>query len=141
MKRLRRHKFFVNKDVQLRYIGLIVISLLLLLTGLYCLMYYSVFSQILIPEAIAATLLPAMKKVNITVLLTAPFMLFIILRIALVYSNRIIGPIPRLEKELDRVIAGDYSVRVKTRDKDALKSLVKKINTVLENIDKEHGRT
>jgi signal transduction histidine kinase len=121
--------------VQYTFIGMVVVPLVLLLAALYYLIYYSVFSQMLIPEAVAVTLLPAMKSVNIVVLITLPVLLFILLRAALIYSNRIIGPIPRLERELDRALAGDYSVRIKARDKDELRNFISKINSLLEKLD------
>lgn len=136
MAEIKRHKYLVNKIFQLRYMGLVVIPLILLLTALYYLIYYSVFTEMLIPEAIVVTLLPAMKKVNLILLATVPIFLFLILRTALVYSNRIIGPVRRLEQELDKVIEGDYSVRLKTRHKDELRAFVNKINMLLEKVDK-----
>lgn len=131
----KRRRYLVKKGMQFRYISLVVIPLLLLLSALYYLIYYSVFNQILIPEALATTLLPAMKKVNIVVVVGLPILLFFILRAALVYSNRIIGPVPRLERELDKAIAGDYSVRLKARDRDELNTFVNKINILLEKVD------
>ncbi len=136
MEKRKRRRYLVNKGFQFRYMGLIVVPLILLLTALYYLIYYSVFNQILIPEAIATILLPAMKKVNIIAGGALPIFLFAILRTALIYSNWIVGPIPRLERELDKVIAGNYSIRIKARDNDELKSLVNKINMVLEKFDK-----
>ena len=137
MKEMKRKRYLVNKSVQFRYMGLVGIPLVFLLAGLYYLIYYSVFSQMLIPEAIAVTLLPAMKKVNFIVAIAVPAALFFILRRALVYSNRIVGPIPRLERELDKVIAGDYSIRIKARDKDELSGFVNKVNILLEELEKE----
>lgn len=136
MRQIRRRVYLVNRPVQFRYMGLVAIPLVSLLAALYYLMYYSVFSEMMIPEAIVATLLPAMKKVNIVLVLAIPVLLYLILRIALIYSNRIVGPLPRLEKELDKVIAGDYSIRVKARDKDELNGFVNKVNLLLEKIDK-----
>ena len=136
MAEIKRQKYLVNKIFQLRYMGLVAIPLIILLTALYYLIYYSVFTEMLIPEAIAVTLLPAMKKVNLILLATVPIFLFLILRTALVYSNRIIGPVRRLERELDKVIEGDYSVRLKTRHKDELRAFVNKINMLLEKVDK-----
>ena len=136
MEKIKRRRYLVNKDFQFRYMGLIVVPLVLVVTALYYLMYYSVFNQILIPEAIATILLPAMKKINIVAGGAMPIILFGILRTALIYSNWIIGPIPRLERELDKVIAGDCSIRIKARNNDELKSLVNKINMVLEKFDK-----
>ena len=136
MKKRKRRKYLVKKITQFRYMGLVAIPLITLLVALYYLIYYSVFNQMLIPEAIVTTLLPAMKKVNVTVAITGPILLSLILRTALVYSNRIVGPVPRLERELDKVIAGDYSVRIKARDNDELKALINKINMVLEKVDR-----
>ncbi len=135
MRDRKRRKFLVDKKVQFRYMGLVAIPLVALLAGLYYLMYYSVFNEMLIPEAIVATLLPAMKKVNVMAAIIMPVLLFIIVRIALIYSNRIIGPISHLERELDRAIAGDYSVRLKARDNDELNKFINKINMLLEKVD------
>ncbi len=133
---MKRRRYLVDRPVQFRYMSLVAIPLVILLAGLYYLIYYSVFNQILIPEAIVTTLLPAMKKVNIVAVFAIPVSLFIILRMALIYSNRIIGPIPRIARELDKVLAGDYSVRLRARDKDELSSFINKINLLLEKIDK-----
>ena len=143
MKSIKRKKYLVSKPVQFRYMGIVVVPLLLLLSGLYYLIYYSVFNEMLIPEAIAVTLLPAMKKVNMVVAISGPILIFAILKLALIHSNRIIGPIPRLEKELDKAIAGDYTIRVKARDKDELSSFINKINLLLEKIQErdEPGRS
>ncbi len=135
MKNIKRRKYLVNKPMQFRYMGLVIIPLVVLLAALYYLIYYSVFSEMVIPEAIAATLIPAMKKVNLITVIAAPILLFFILRAALIYSNWIIGPLPRLERALDKVLAGDSSIRVKVRDRDELGTLVKKINAVLEKVD------
>ena len=131
-----RRRYLVDRPVQFRYMGLVVIPLIFLSAALYYLIYYSVFNQMLIPEAIVMTLLPAMKKVNIVTMITAPIILYLILRITLIYSNRLVGPIPRIERELDKVIAGDYSIRIKARDKDELNRFINKINLLLEKIDK-----
>jgi len=135
MNQMKRRKYLVNKAVQFRYMGLVALPLVSLLAGLYYLIYYSVFNEMLIPEAITATLLPAMKKVNIIAAVAMPVLLFIILRRALIYSNRIVGPIPRLEREIDRALAGDYSVRIKARDKDELTRFVNKVNSLLEKLE------
>lgn len=140
MKKIIKRRYLVKKDMQLRYMALVAIPLIMALSGLYYLMYYAVLSQILIPEGVSAMLLPAMKKVNTVVAISLPVILFIILRVALVYSNRIIGPVPRIEREIDKVLAGDYSLRLEVRDKDELNNFVKKINLLLEAVEKEKRR-
>lgn len=137
MIKIKRRRYLVKKDMQFRYMALVAMPLIMALAGLYYLMYHAVLSQILIPEGVIAMLLPAMKRVNIVVAISLPVILFIILRAALIYSNRIIGPVPRIEREIDKVLAGDYSLRLKVRDNDELRHFVKKINMLLEEIKKE----
>ena len=133
---IRRRKYLVNKPMQLKYMSLVAIPLLMLLAGLYYLIYYAVFNEMLIPEAVVATLLPAMKKVNIILLISAPVILVLILRRALIYSNRIVGPLPRIEREIDKVLAGDYTVRIKARDNDELNEFINKVNLLVEKIER-----
>jgi signal transduction histidine kinase len=119
--------------------GLAVVPLVMLSALLYYLIYYSVFSHMLIPEAVVATLVPAMRNVNIIIALTFPFVLYAVVRLSLIYSNRIVGPIPRLERDLDKIIAGDASIRMKVRDKDELQGFVTKVNALLEKLEKVHS--
>jgi len=137
MDKAIRRTYLVNKPVQYRYMGIVGIPLVILCGALYYLMYYAVFNEMLIPEAVASTLVPAMLKVNKIVFIIGPIALYFILRAALIQSNRIVGPMPRLEKELEKAIAGDYTVRLKTRDKDELGSLVNKVNQLLASLDKK----
>ncbi|MFC1709071.1 hypothetical protein ACFL2J_03305 [Candidatus Omnitrophota bacterium] len=132
MEKAKRRKYLINKVFQLRYMGMTIIPLFALLLAMYYLIYFCVLNQMLIPEAVAVTLLPAMKKVNIVIAIAGPALFLIILRMLLIYSNRIIGPVSRLEKELDKFIAGDRSVRITTRQQDELKTFVEKVNKVLE---------
>ncbi|MFH1622360.1 MAG: hypothetical protein ABIA97_04485 [Candidatus Omnitrophota bacterium] len=133
MKSVRRRKYLVNKFFQFRYMGMTIIPLIALLLTLYYLIYYCVLNQMLIPEAVAVTLLPAMKKVNMAIAVTGPILFLIILRMLLIYSNRIIGPVQRLEKQLDMFIAGDRSIRIAARKNDELRNFVAKVNSVLES--------
>lgn len=141
MKKIKRRKYLVVKNVQFRYIRLVLIPLIVFLTALYCFIYYSIFRQMLIPEAVATTLLPAMKNVNLGLVVAGPILLFLVFRSALIYSNRLVGPLPRLEKELDKAISGDSSIRIKARNNDELRGFIEKINTLLEVYDRSCSRT
>ena len=65
-KARRRRKYLVSKAVQFRYMRLVIIPLIVLLTALYCFIYYCVFRQMLIPEAVATTLLPATTRTSVS---------------------------------------------------------------------------
>jgi len=74
------------------------------------------------------------------------FLVFILIQIAanaalltIIFSTlqKTIGAFPRIEKNLEQVIAGNYSIRIGVRQKDNehVASLVSKINKVLEVLE------
>jgi len=65
----------------------------------------------------------------------------IILLITIVFFlHRTVGPLDRIENELEKVINGNYSVRITVRKKDILYSLIEKINKVLEILSKKANK-
>lgn len=57
--------------------------------------------------------------------------IFIFLTTMFLLLHRSLGPIPRLETNLDRVINGDYALRLSIRKSDIIHSFVDKINKVI----------
>lgn len=136
----RRKRFLVKKELQFRYLRLILIAIILPTLLVVGCLYYLVFSlmaeQLGIPESIAYNLTPVFKKVNFILLFGVPIISILLLFWGLLISHRIAGPIYRLEKELDRIAKGDLSVRIKIRRKDELHSIAEGINKVLDRINK-----
>ncbi len=137
----RRIRFLVKKGMQFRFLGLILISVLLptLLVGacLYWLIFSMMAQQLGIPESIAYNLPPVISRVNGILIVGLPVLLLLLLGWGLLLSHRIAGPIYRLERELDRIAReGDFSVRLKLRRNDELGSVADGINKVLERIEK-----
>ena len=56
------------------------------------------------------------------------------------FLHRTVGPLDRIEAELEKAIKGNYSIRITVRKKDVLYSLIEKINKVLEILSKEANR-
>ena len=52
--------------------------------------------------------------------------------IGVFYSHRIIGPVYRINRDLQRVLDGEEDVRIKLRDKDQFKGLAGRVNTLLD---------
>ena len=50
-------------------------------------------------------------------------------------AHRGLGPLSRVEKVLDKVIAGDYKQRIGAREKDILFSFITKVNKLIEILD------
>jgi signal transduction histidine kinase len=50
--------------------------------------------------------------------------------------HRTLGALPRMEETLDKVIKGDYSLRINIRKEDIMRSFVDKLNKVCELLQK-----
>ena len=98
-------------------------------------LYYLIFNmlawQLGIPEAVAYNLIPVARKVNLIIIVVLPVTVFILWSIALELSHRIVGPIFRLEKELDERIAGTKKGAIRFRRKDEFKAIADKINKLI----------
>ena len=54
----------------------------------------------------------------------------------LILSHRLAGPIYRLEKDLADIAKGNFSIRIKFRKKDELRSIADGINKILDEMEK-----
>ena len=135
MENNKRRKKFIGTSVQNKTLVLVfaaaVVPAALVGICLYYLMFNLLAWQLGIPEAVAYNLIPVARKINIIVAVILPVALLAIWFMALELSNRIAGPIYRLEKELDRIISGEKSTHIKLRKNDELKSLADKINRLM----------
>jgi len=91
--------------------------------------------QLGIPESIAYNITPVLGKINLILLFGLPVIAVAVLFWGLLISHRIAGPVYRLEKELDKIAKGDFSLRIKFRRKDELASVAAGINKVLDKIE------
>ena len=136
-----RKYFLVRNRLERRYLRLIALSLILptLITG-SCL-YYVIFNlmaeQLGIPEVVAYHLLPVVKKVNLVLTISLPIVFLILFSIGLALTRSLVGPIERLEGELEEIVSGNLSRKLKLRKRDALKPLVANINMLLEKIKRK----
>ena len=137
---VKRRQYFIKGPIQSRYLILLVISMLiptLLVAGcLYYLIATLMAQELGLPESIYGHLIPVLKKINVYLAVGLPLVFTAIFFYAVLISHRLAGPIFRLEKDLDRIIAGDHSVRIRFRTKDRLDNLAQKLNQVLEKLPK-----
>ena len=68
--------------------------------------------------------------------------LFITVMLIMVFklTHRYYGPLVSIERFVEHVTAGDYSVRCKIREKDELHDLVVKLNEMADVLEKRHGK-
>jgi uncharacterized C2H2 Zn-finger protein len=130
-----RKKKFIGTSVQKKLLFLIfssaVIPMSIATIGLYYLVFNLLAWQAGLPEEIAYSLGPVVRKINMIMLIALPVIMLLLWIIALEISHRIAGPLFRLEKELDDHIAGKEHGHIKLRPKDELKALVEKINKLI----------
>ena len=140
-----RKRIFSGKPAQFRYLVLLLVSMLapLLIVGgcLYYLIFMVMADQLGIPESIAINLFPVIQKINIIIVLGMPPIIIAMILWGAFLSHRFVGPLERLENELDRIArSADYSRRIVLRKTDDLKPIADKINGLLDAVQrKPHG--
>jgi len=135
MEKIRRKKKYMGSSFQKKLLVLIFVSAVIPTAIVSAVLYYLIFNllawQIGIPEAIAYNLIPVLKRINLIIFISLPVVFFLIWLMAMELSHRIAGPLFRLERELEERIAGKGQGYIRLRPKDELKTLVDKINRLL----------
>ena len=135
----RRKRYFIKAGLQLRYLRLVLLAIILPVflfsACLYYLIIYLMAQQLGIPESIFYNITPVVNKINIILLIGLPVISLLILFWGLIISHRIAGPLYRLERELERIAQGDFSLRIRLRRRDELISIAQGINKVLDRIE------
>lgn len=139
IKRSIRKKLFTNEPAQLKYLALLMVSMLVpaVLVGgcLYFLIFNVMADQIGIPEYIAYNLTPVINKINVVLLFGFPVLALLVFVWGAILSHRFFGPLERLSKEIDDMAdKGDYSNKLMIRKHDELKPLVSSINRLVSRV-------
>ncbi|KJJ84354.1 methyl-accepting chemotaxis [Candidatus Omnitrophus magneticus] len=139
-KTFRRRKYLIAPKFQFKYVGYIIgfIYLGALIAG--CTVYYTLWNTLgnklalVYPTDRLLDLFNNTKAV-LAIRLLAITPIFIILGIRL--SHRIAGPIYRMDKYIDALIRGDYSIGLTLRKHDELKPLAQKLDTLCAHLKEE----
>ncbi len=133
-----RTQWVLNHPLQMKFLFVVIVAMLfpMLVFGfcLYKLVLNLLARQMAFPEAINANIMPVIEKVNALLIIIVPFMTAVVLWLAVGISHRFVGPIERIEKDLDQILGGDKAHRIRIREKDDLKAIALKINTLLERL-------
>lgn len=134
----RRKRYFIKRELQSRYLKLILVAIILptflFSACLYYLIFYLMAEQLGVPESIAYNLIPVLHKINLILVVGLPIISVAILFWGLIVSHRIAGPVYRLEKDLERMEKGELGLRIKIRKKDELGSIAEGINRLLDKV-------
>lgn len=99
--------------------------------SIYYLIFDTLKMQMSLPGVIGCNLAPVFLKVNFVITVAIPIILVLIWLAALKLTHRIAGPLYRIEKDLEEILAGEKTDLIQLRPKDELHSLVAKLNKVL----------
>ena len=135
-----RIKFITSNPLQLKYLVLILLSILVPLFFVGGCLYYIIFQimaeQLAIPESIAYNLLPVLRKINFILIVGLPPIVVLLFIWGAMLTHRLIGPLERLEDDLKKIDEGDYSVRLSLRKDDDLKPVADVVNNIIDKLIK-----
>lgn len=135
--KFKRTKYLVSTKLQLRYVGIIL--LLMLVTALICsyIIYYTV--MVLMGEKLSnvypqGRLIAIINTVNLRILFSLLLITPMVTVIGIYLSHKIAGPIYRIEKFLGDMAAGNFASRIVLRKGDELMSVADKINVLSDSL-------
>ncbi|MBN1872116.1 MAG: methyl-accepting chemotaxis protein [Candidatus Omnitrophica bacterium] len=131
-----RNFLVVQSRLERHYLRLIALAIILPTVIVGSCMYYVIFNlmaeQLGIPEVISYHLLPVVEKVNIVLIISLPVIFLVLFSIGRIIARNLVGPIERLENELELIIKNRSTERLRVRENDRLRRLVEDVNTLLE---------
>jgi len=138
--RQKRKQLIVNPGVQYKLLCLILVSVLiptlLTFTSLFFLIQSIIVEAQIESEVVYSALMFLTHKVFIILFLGFVFITVLLLTWSLIFIHRIVGPLFRLEKELDKVIDGKTISKIRFRKHDSFKALADKINILIDRAQK-----
>jgi len=134
-------KFFINEPAQIKILGMLLISIVVPVffvgTYLYLLIFNIINNMPETPGFVAASLDPVLHKTNMTILLSGIPIFLLILIWGLIFSHRLVGPMKRLQRNLDEMTKkGDGRSRLIVRKNDYIKPLIESVNRLLDKVAK-----
>ncbi|MFH1238577.1 MAG: methyl-accepting chemotaxis protein [bacterium] len=122
-KSKRRRSYIVNKNFQLRYIG-VMAFLLLAATIMVGITIYYQMGRLIVENSEVVGIPAFLNTVTVTLLIWAGFIIALIVFFGLFISHRIAGPLKRLEDSIIKVGQGNLSKYAQIRKGDEFKELV-----------------
>ena len=137
-KKFHRRKYIVLPSSQLKYIGIMLATVLLTSlavgVGVYLTLMDAFYKSVPNVSGRALFVEGAFSEANQFLLILIPVLVMIVVIISILVTHKIAGPEYRLKNILDAIGKGDFAVNVKLRKGDELQSLAVKIEEVNRNI-------
>jgi methyl-accepting chemotaxis protein len=130
-QKFQRRTVLIKRSLQLKYIGMVFLSVLLASLIVGGDIYYTMARMILADNP---SLGPKVTQFNTIILVKLSLYLVLMLLISLYVSHRFAGPIYRFEKSAQIVSSGDLTHRVSLRTGDELLELQEEFNGMLASL-------
>ncbi|MDO9513332.1 MAG: hypothetical protein Q7J59_01815 [Elusimicrobiota bacterium] len=142
MKQYVRRRLLIKKELQFKLAALQGFSMLLV-AGTCLITYQALVNYIDMYVPRGPELDALLKNLSQTLIGQLVLLLIIGVAVSILVSNRILGPVYRLEKDIGEILIGgedSYSMRVKIRKGDELGSLVDAVNLLLDRLEQRHSQ-
>ncbi len=134
-KPFHRKKFITSDPAQLKILSLLLISIFVpvLFVGsfLYFLIFKILSEQPTIPGYVPIAMNSVISKTNLVIMTGFIPILLLMLIWGVIVSNRLTGPLRRLQRELDEMANGSNKSQLSVRKYDYIGPLVHSINKLL----------
>ena len=134
----KRKYFIVANRFQRKILFLVffstLIPLVVTIIALFSLVFTILAAEMPHKEIISFNIIPAVTKTATIVVIFTPLVVLLILLLAYRVSNRLVGPLGRLYRELDMRIEKNSKAHINFRKGDDLIELTEKINKILDKL-------
>ena len=148
--KFKRSRYLIKLGLQMRYMGVILMALMLVSMIVGWTIYYTIWQQISDPGLTNEQLIDIFMRGNEILMWKMVVAIIFICFVSIFVSHKIAGPVYRFEQSAKIIANGDFSYRIRLRKGDelhelaqafngmteSLESIVKENNKVLEHINK-----
>ncbi len=135
MTKQRRRTYLIKTGLQLRYMGIIISTMLMVAFGVGWIIYHTSWSKIAnTPDLTLDKLSLIFDSVNTILLKWIVVFIFVIAILSIFVSHKIAGPVFRLEETTRLIASGDLTQQVHLRHGDELLDLQAAFNQMTDSI-------
>ncbi|MEW6709662.1 MAG: HAMP domain-containing protein [Candidatus Riflebacteria bacterium] len=135
MSKQRRRTYLIKTGLQLRYMGIIISTMLMVAFGVGWIIYHTSWSKIAnTPDLTLDKLSEIFDSVNGILLKWIVVFIFVIAILSIFVSHKIAGPVYRLEETTRIIASGDLTYQIHLRHGDELGDLQEAFNKMSDSL-------
>lgn len=137
MNKQRRRTYLIKTGLQLRYMGIIISTMLLVAFGVGWTIYHTSWSRIANTEDLTIDKLAGIfDAVNSILMKWIVVFILVIAILSIFVSHKIAGPVYRLEETARKIASGDLTYQIHLRHGDELQDLQEAFNQMSDSLRK-----